>query len=212
MSQQSSPLTYEGILEIFRRSREESQEEYRKSQEEYRKSQEEFRKIQEQMRESSRETDRQIRATNRKLESLTSSIGRLVENMISGGNIVAQFQALGYDVTAHSQNKNFGKRGTGESSEIDWLLEDGDIAILVEVKTTLKTGDVDEHIEKIEKYRHYVDAGGSGKKHLVGAVAGAFVPENVAKYAHKCGLHVIVQSGEAFKILTPPEGFVAKKW
>jgi len=158
---------------------------------------------------SQKETDRQIKKTSKEVESLKTSVGRLVENMIGGGNIIAQFQALGYDVTAHSQNKNFGKKGTTDSGEIDWLLENGDIAILVEVKTALKKDEIDEHIERIEKYRRY---GNSSKKRLIGAVAGAFVAEQDINYAHKRGLLVIVQSGEAFKVLDPPPGFVAKEW
>ena len=215
MSTQQTPLTYEGILKLFRRT---DRKIRRMSQETDRKIQEVAQR-QEELTLRQADTDRQIEKTNRQIEKTSqeigkfdSVIGRLVENMIAGGNIVAQFQALKYDVTAHSQNKNFGAKGTSESGEIDWLLENGDIAILVEVKTTLKTDDIDEHIDKIAKYRRYIDTNGGDKKRLIGAVAGAVVADNVIKYAHKHGLHLITQSGEAFKVVATPEGFRAKEW
>jgi len=63
----------------------------------------------------------------------------------------------------------------------------------------------------LEKFRRYSDARGD-KRHFIGAVAGAVVSDNVADSAIENGLYVIVQSGEAVEIVTPPEGFVPKKW
>jgi hypothetical protein len=181
MSAPQSPLTYEGILELFRET---------------------DRKFQ--------ETNRKFQETDRKISALGSRIGEIVENMV-GGNIIDQFQALGYAVTDYCRNKVFGKQGTSASGEIDLFLENGDTAILIEVKTTLKTSDVLEQIEKLEKYRHHVDKHGD-KRHFIGAVAGAVVEENVIWFAQNKGLYVIVQSGRAVEIVTPPEGFTAKKW
>jgi hypothetical protein len=158
-----------------------------------------------------KETDRRMKETEKKISSLGSRIGEIVENMI-GGNIVDKFQVLGHDVIAYSRNKVFGKAGTADSGEIDMFLENGDIAILIEVKTTLKTADVLEHIERLEKYRRCVDASGNDKRRFVGAVAGAVVTDEVANFAQQNGLYVIVQSGDAVEIITPPEGFTAKKW
>jgi hypothetical protein len=92
------------------------------------------------------------------------------------------------------------------------LLENGEIAILIEVKTTLETADVRTHIERLEKYRKCADLGGFDKRRFIGAVAGAVVPTEVANFAQKKGMYVIVQSGEAVVIVTPPEGFKAKEW
>ena len=67
--------------------------------------------------------------TDQKISALGSRIGEIVENMI-GGNIVDQFRALGYEVTAYYRNKIFGIEGTSASGEIDLILENGDIVIL----------------------------------------------------------------------------------
>ena len=141
------------------------------------------------------------------LLSLRATV-RYVENVV-GGNIITQFQNYGYVVTGISRNIEFGIKGTTAAGEIDVLLDDGDVAILIEVKTKLTTDDVRDHVEQMEKYRRWKD---DSKKRYIGAVASTVVDDNVIKFAQKNGMFVIVQSGYAVEILAPPEGFKAKEW
>ena len=224
MSTQQSPLTYEGVLELFRQTREQTQRDFERTRRDFEQTQRDFRK----MRRMSRETDRkiqevseqmkvtdqklqkaaeQIEKTNKDVGALTSRIGEIVENMV-GGDIVGQFQALDIDIKSHSRDKTFGKKGTDESGQIDVFLENGDLVILIEVKTRLTDDDVRDHIERMKKFRLY----GGDKRRIRGAVAGAVVSDDVAKFAHRKGMYVIVQSGEAVEIIVQPEGFVAKEW
>ena len=159
----------------------------------------------------SQETDRKFRETDKKISELGSRIGEIVENMISD-DIITQFQSLGYSITKFSRRLKFGPRGTAESGEVDLYIEDGDVAILVEAKTTLTNDDVLVHIERLEKFRRCIDAAGSDSRRFIGAVAGAVVEDNVAAFAQKHGMYVIAQSGKAFEIVPSPEGFVPKKW
>ena len=153
-----------------------------------------------------------VKQTSADVGKLGNRIGDIIEHMVGGENIIEQFQALGYDVTEYSRNRIFGK-GTGNHGEIDLTLEDGDIAILISVKTKLTTEYVYEHIEQLEKYRRYIDAKNIGdKRRFVGAVAGAVADQNVIDFAQKKGLYVIVQSGIAVEIINSPEGFKAKEW
>jgi len=194
MSQQQTPLTAEMILEMFRKSAEETE------------------KIKEMFRKSGEDIDRRMKETDQRVGSLGTRVGQIVENMIYG-DIVSQFQKLGYEVSARSQNKEFGKKGTTDSGEIDLLLEDGDVAILIEAKTTLKIDHVREHIDRLEKYRRYVDARGRDTHvRYIGAVAGTVVADNVIHFAHKQGLYVIVQTARDVEIAPLPEGFVAKEF
>ena len=190
MSTQQVPITYEQIM--FQ-----------------------FLKTQEQMAETDRqikETDRIVKEAGKQIAGIGSRIGQIVENMIYG-DILDQFRDLGYEVSARSLNKKFGIKNTKESGEIDLLLEDGDVVILVEAKTTLKVDDVRDHIERMEKYRLWVDSRDTGdKRRLVGAVAGTVVAENVIQFAHDCGFYVIVQAARDVEIVPPPEGFVAREW
>jgi len=222
MSKQQSPLTYEGVLELFRLTRKQMRKDSRAMR---RVSEETDRKIQE----MSAETDRKIQEVTERIEKTTaqlektavqmektdkiiselgSRIGEIVENMVGGGNIVKQFQALNIAIHAHSRDKTFGTRGTSESGEIDVFLENGDLVILIEVKTKPTQDDVREHIERLKKYRLY----GNDKRRILGAIAGAVVPDKVAEFSHKKGMYVIVQSGEAVEIIAQPEGFMAKEW
>ena len=160
---------------------------------------------------SQEETDKQMKETDKKISALGSTVGNLIETLVGGSNIVKKFRELNYVITKYSQNIYFGA-GEENDGEIDIFLENGDIAILVEVKTTLRTQDIRDHIERLEKYRRYTDNHGGDKRRYIGAVAGANVHEKTVEYALNRGLYVIVQTGDAFKIVQTPEGFAAKEW
>ena len=205
MSAPQSPLTYEGILEMFRQNAEQRKETDR-----------EFdRKFDRMIEEADRrrkDIDQQMKETNKKISALGSRIGEIVESMVSGnGNIVDKFYALGYKITEWNPHKKFWDPDTNIRGEVDVFLENGDAAILIEVKTSLETADVRDHIKRLEKFRRYADVKGD-KRHFIGAVAGAVVDDEAKNFAHENGMYVIVQSGEAVEIVTPPEGFTAKEW
>ena len=172
-------LTYEGVLEMFRESAQQIGE---------------IRQI--------------AREAHQKISALGSRIGEIVENMVAG-NIVEKFRTLGYDIIQCGRNISYEYKKLGISGEIDLFLEDGDIAILIEVKTSLETADVRKHMERLEQYRRCADARGD-KRRFVGAVAGAVVKKDTKDFAHENGMYVIVQSGEAVEIVPAPEGFKAK--
>jgi len=196
MSVQQVPLTHESILEMFREIGEQMKETDRKFQETERRFQ---------------ETERFVKQTSTDIGNLGSRIGEIVENMVKG-DIVAKFQAFDYEIDDYCEKKKFNNKKLGVHGEIDLFLENGDIAILIEIKTTLETKDVRKHIDRLEKFRLYVDAKGVDKRHFIGAVAGAVIEGEAEEFAHENGIYVIVQSGKAVDIVTPPEGFVAKKW
>ena len=185
MSTRQIPLTYERILDLFQ-----------KSDQKFDRMVEEF--------------DRQSKETNKKISDLGSRIGDIIQSMVEG-NIVEKFQALKYDVTRCSRNVSFKYKKLGISGEVDLFLENGDVAILIEVKTTLETSDVRKHIARMEKYRRYADATSGDKRRFIGAVAGAVVMGEAAEFARENGLYVIVQSGDAVEIVTPPD-FRVKEW
>jgi hypothetical protein len=200
----TQPVTYEAILETIQRIALQQEE----TSEQMKRTERMFQETREQMK----RTDKQIERTSQEVGSLGNRIGEIVEHMIGGDNILIQFQALGYDVTDYSRRTVFGKRGTSTSGEIDMLLDDSDVAILIEVKTKLIVEDVRHHLETMEKYRQWKDSKGEGKKRYVGAVACAIVDDSVVKFAQKNGMYVIVQLGNTVKIIDSPEGFKAKEW
>ena len=157
------------------------------------------------------ETELQMKRTSKEVGKLTGTIGSMVEHMI-GARILEKFQVLGYEVDYYTRNHFFSAKKRGIKGEIDLILHDGDISILIEVKTTLETADVRKHLEKIEKYRIYADARWNDPTRFIGAVAGAVVTDEAKDFAHENGMYVIVQSGEAVEIVPVPEGFQAREW
>ena len=208
MSQSQNAVTYEGVLKLIQKVAKQTRRNERKFE----------RMVQataEQMQDTDlriKKTEQLIQDTNTAVGSLTDRVGDMVEKLLGEGNLVDQFRTLGHRVKTHSQKKKFGEKGTADSGEIDLFLEDGDVAILVEAKTTLKMDHVNEHIKRIEKYRRFADAEGYVKKRFIGAVAGTVITENVINYAHEKGLYVIIQSARAVEILSQPVGFVAHEW
>jgi hypothetical protein len=218
MSEQTAPLTYESVLALIRESaqeadkrRQESDRQLQELKQWFRKFNEEFNQQNQELIKRQEKTDEQIKRTNADVGGLTSSVGKLVTNMVKG-NIIEKFEALGYgDLDRCSAEQTFRNKKLGIKGEIDLFLENGDVAILIEVKTSLEMKDVRKHIERLEKFRRYSDVRGD-KRRFIGAVAGASVESDAEEFAHENGLYVIVQSGEAVEILSQPEGFVAKEW
>ena len=172
-----------------------------------REDKEQMRQISEQIK----ETDRIARRTSREVGKFTGSMGRVIEHMVAGDNIVKQFQDLGYEIYTYSRNKKFAHGSLDAKGEIDLFLEDGDVAILIEVKTTLETKDVRKHMLTLDKFRRVADTKGD-KRRFIGAVAGAVIEGDAKEVAHENGMYVIVQSGKAVEIVPTPEGFQAKQW
>jgi hypothetical protein len=211
MPEQEQPLTFAEMQEILRRWMLENEQ--RRINDERRRVEEEKRRAEADAKwEKNRlAVERQMKETSRKISALGSRVGAIIEHMVSGkGKIVHRFRDLGYQITQYGQNISFVNNKLEIEGEIDLFLEDGDVAILIEVKTTLETADVKKHIERLEKYRRYADAKGDQRR-FVGAVAGAVAADEVLKFAQENGMYTIVPSGKVFGI-TVPEGFKPKEW
>ena len=168
----------------------------------------ENREQQKELRESQKETDRivkenarQMKETDKQLGRLGRRFGEVVEYMVAP-NLRDKFRELGYDFPSVTQNSDVSDRKNNISLEIDIKLENGDKAMLVEVKANLTTEDVKDHIERLEKMRRYADLHGD-KRTFLGAVAGVVITDNVKEYALKQGFFVIEPSGETFNIISP---------
>jgi hypothetical protein len=187
-------LTFEKVWAMF-------QETDRKFQETDRKMQETDRKMQ--------ETDRKMRETDRKISKLGDRFGELVEHLVAP-NILEKFNAQGFNFGKAGTNVRFKNSRLETMAEVDILLENGDVVLAVEVKAKWTIPDVQEHISRMEKLRQYAEQHGDGRK-LMGAVAGAILPEGVRPFAFKSGFYVLEQAGDTVK-LDIPEGFTPKVW
>jgi hypothetical protein len=80
---------------------------------------------------------------------------------------------------------------------------------LVEVKSKLTQSDVDEHLERLSKFKRLMPRYGD-----INAMCGAaamVAPDDVARYAYRQGLFVLAQSGDSVVILND-DTFQPRTW
>ncbi|MGI0480102.1 DUF3782 domain-containing protein [Geminocystis sp. CENA526] len=193
--------------------KEQSLETERRSQETERILKEQFQETERILKEQSQETDRRMQETDRRIKQVSQEIGKLgnrlgefVEWQVRP-SAVRLFQERGIDVH-ELQSDVVVKRAEG-GLEIDLLLVNNTEVVLVEVKSKLTQRDVDEHLQRLEKFKPLM----SRYKNMraLGAVAAMVVTDEVANYAYSQGLFVMTPSGENMTIINSNE-FQPKVW
>jgi hypothetical protein len=160
------------------------------------------------LRESQKETDRIVKENAQQIGKLGNRIGEIVEHLVAP-DLREKFEVLGLYFPKANPNSDVRDYKNNIFLEIDVMLENGDKALLVEVKTTLTAEDVQDHIKRLEKMRVYADLHGD-KRTFLGAVAGVVMTTTVKDYALGQGFYVLEPSGETFNII-PPQG-KPKEW
>ena len=155
------------------------------------------------MRESSTRLDKQ-------LGDLGNRFGELAEHLV-GPSIREKFNDAGFNFTQLSKNIDIKFPDDPNSwAEIDYLLENGDIVIAIEIKATPKEKDVDKHVNRMEVLRRAANKRGDKRK-FRGAIAGAIMSREICQYILQNGFYLIEQTGDTVR-LTIPENFTPKEW
>ena len=156
------------------------------------------------------ETERLIKEQNRQLNQqlgkLGNRLGEFVEWQVRPA-AVRLFQERGIDV--HELHPEISVQRANGGLEIDLLVVNDTDAILIEVKSKLTQRDVDEHLERLTKFKQFMPR--YRDVNALGAVAGMVVPQEVARYAYRRGLFVLAQSGESVVILNDAQ-FQPQVW
>jgi hypothetical protein len=142
-------------------------------------------------------TEKAIKETQKNIGGLNNTLGSLVEHILTPG-LPQKFKKLGYSFNRIATYKF----AEGVYAQIDGMLENGTQAVAVEVKTTLKKTDIDDHLVRMEKIRKHADEHGD-KRQFMGAIAATITDEAARNYALKQGLFVIEPSGEDVKVTKP---------
>jgi hypothetical protein len=143
-----------------------------------------------------------------RLFGVTNYFGEVADYMLAP-YLREKFREMGLNFPLTSSGSVVSDYDNGLFLEFDVILENGDRAMLVEVKTKLSAEDVTDHAKRLEKMRAYADL--YGDKHaFLGAVAGVAITPDVKEYALGQGFYVIEPFGESFNI-TPPDG-KPKEW
>ena len=159
------------------------------------------------------ETDRrfdelraQIQVMSRRVEDLTGSWGRFVESMVEPA-LVRLFTKRGIEIEGTALRSK--RHRDGEEMEVDLLGVNRKQVVVVEVKTTLKPGDVDDHLTRLARFKEFFPE--YADREVIGAVAGMHIEAGADRYAYKNGLFVLGQSGETVRILND-EKFRPRIW
>ena len=184
---------------------------------------EELKKLSKETDRQLKETDRQLKETDKKLEKyfretdkkikeltnlFTTQWGRLIEALVEPG-VLELFQKWGIKVKYTSRRIEIEDEMRRRIMEIDLFLENDVEGVIVEVKNFVKKEDVDELLEKLDrfkevrpKYREY---------RLYGAIAGINFAKGVDKYAYRKGLFVLKSRGGLIEIAND-EKFKPRVW
>jgi len=215
-------ITYESILElmerqtiIFNQNLERERQERELSNKRFNESLKESRKeFNQELIESRKEFNQELlesrKEFDKKLGQLTGTWGKFVAEMVQP-KIVEMFQERGIAIEMSAQSVKAVKDGN-VFYEIDILLVNTDIAVAVEVKSSLSIDDINEHLERLDKIKQVAPKlfNLSGMK-VYGAVAGMIVEGEADKYAYKKGLFVLRQKGNIVEIVNDSK-FQPKVW
>ncbi|TVR40486.1 MAG: hypothetical protein EA394_07870 [Bacteroidia bacterium] len=147
-----------------------------------------------------KETDKQFKETDKKLKQLselfTSQWGKLMESLVEG-DLIPLLNARG--VKVYRTQQRIESKQPGPAYEFDILAENGHELVFVEVKTTMKTGDVKYFLEKLEKVKIWMPR--YSDMTVYGAVAYLRADKNCIQMAENNGLFVIRATGKSASII-----------
>jgi hypothetical protein len=194
-------VTWDDIQEGFRelqQGNKELQELHKETERTLNKALDSTNKAIEEVNKAHKETEKTL---NKAIGGLSNTLGSIVEHIMTP-DLPQKFKKLGYSFNRIATYKF----AEGVYAQIDGMLENGEQAVAVEVKTTLRKADIDDHLLRMEKIQKYADEHGD-KRQFMGAMAAFVTDEATKNYALKKGLFVIEPSGENVKV-TKPEGDV----
>jgi hypothetical protein len=152
-----------------------------------------------------KETDLKFQETDRKISRLASQLGshgdrlgEFVQEMVRPG-VVRLFRGRGLPVHQVMPNVTAYDDDGRYLMEIDLLVINASTIIAVECKSRCSVDDVDEHLERLERFKACFPPYQAYT--LMGAMAAMVMPDDVARYAYRRGLFVLAQSGDALALL-----------
>jgi hypothetical protein len=148
-----------------------------------------------------KETEKQLKETSRIVGDLGNRFGDIAEHFLTP-SLRGKFDQFDFTFGEVSRNVEWEKKEHNLSMELDALLENGDQAMVVEVKAKLDKADVDEQINRMAKVRQYANFQGD-KRQFYCAIATMVAKKSVVQYTLANGFYLIMPSGEDVKITQP---------
>jgi hypothetical protein len=172
------------------------------------------------MAESKAEADRRAAEADRRmerLEQLAANVSRevsrlgdrwglFVENIVAPA-VLRLFQERGIEI------RHLYRRAVsdipGAEMGVDILAVNGDVAVVVEVKSRLTKEDVDDFCESLQRFKQAFPE--RVNHQIYGAVAAIEFVKDIDRYAYRKGLFVIRQCGDSVE-LANDDSFQPRAW
>jgi hypothetical protein len=160
--------------------------------------------------EQQKKTDERIRKLAEQMGFYGNRLGEFTEHLLAPG-IAKSFNALGYEFDQDDVRRlRIKDSETGNDlMEIDFLLENDDTFLVVEIKTKPSFNDVKDHVKRLRIFRRHLEEEGRELKKIIGAIGGVVFEKNIKIATRKAGFFVMTQKGEDVQI-DVPDDFVPK--
>lgn len=147
-----------------------------------------------------KEREQSRKEFDKKLGEIAGTWGKFVAEMVKP-KIVELFKEKGIQIRTSMQHVE-GYIDDERQNEIDLLLINSNVAVVVEIKSTLTKTDVDKHLKRLERIKtvppERVNLSGVT---VYDAVAGMIVEQDADRYAYKKGLYFLRQKGNLVEIV-----------
>jgi Holliday junction resolvase len=159
---------------------------------------------------SQKETDAKFKETDKRIKAafdlFEGQWGKLMESLVEG-DLINILTERGVNVRETSMRRKGSHNG--QNFEFDIIAHNGNEIVIVEVKTTLKTQDVKQFVEKLKLTKAFMQEYSSYK--IYGAVAFLRADSGSEVYAENERLFVIKATGNSAYIINKedfePRGF-----
>jgi len=188
---------FQAGFEELRKAQKEAWAVIRETQQAHKETEKTLKQAQDEAWKAIKETEKAIKETQKNVGGIGRTLGSIVEHILTPG-LPEKFRKLGYTFNRISTYK----WTEGVWAQVDGMLENGNLAVVVEVKTSLRETDIDNHLVRMEKIRKYADEQGD-KRHFMGAMASTITDDSNRNYALKKGLFIIEPSGDDVKVIKP---------
>ncbi len=155
------------------------------------------------------EREDELKKSNARMKKLEGNWGQFIESLVQPG-LIDMFATRDINLRDIYSNILEYKADGQKLYEIDLFAIDGTYAVAVEVKTSLTSAYVDEHLERLQKIQEQPPHNFKlESKTILGAIAGITVKGDSNKYAQRKGLFVLTQKGNLLEMLSPAH---PKEW
>jgi len=161
--------------------------------------------------EAVKKLSKNIEDSNKRSGKFDRKFGELWELMVVP-NIKEKFNELGFYFDSVARDLEFDKPGSNGRTlaEVDILLENGDYAIVVEVKDSYKKKYLTEHLDRMKKLKTLPRF---ANKKLYGAIAAGFVKGESKQQAFEHGFYVVNRPDHMNVDIEPfPKGYKPRAW